>query len=72
MLIILESGRGQVPIPLTRFYTPVIRNRGLLTEMPSIRELFAEPTVRETAAAPDAELMRNLLAVRRSRHADNT
>ena len=72
MLIILENGRRQGPIRVTRLRTPMIRNRGLLAEMPSIRELFAARAVSETVAEMDAEIMRNLRAVMRSANADNT
>jgi hypothetical protein len=74
MLIVLENGRRS-PQRLTRFTAPRIRGRDsvdLLTEMPSIRELFAEQAVRELLAEMDAEIMRNLLAVARATNADNT
>ena len=74
MLIILENGR-RTPQRLTRFTGPRIRGRDradLLTQMPSIRELFAERTVSDMLAEPDAEIMRNLQAAMRGANADNT
>lgn len=74
MLIVLENGRRS-PQRLTRFTAPRIRGRDsvdLLTEMPSIRELFAERAVSEMIAEMDAEIMRNLRAAMRAINADNT
>ena len=72
MLIILENGRRSPP-RLPRFTGPRIRGltADILAEMPSIRELFAERATRDMVAELDAEIMRNLRAVRAT-NADNT